>query len=123
MTTLPDRAPKSSSAMFDAVRDRCRAMSLAVWRCDTGGTIISEPDEPGLAGLWLRSSKIGSLIATAARECSNHSSPQVRQLFEGCWVIPIVHENRRRRIGITLAVALAPASLDSKTFTETCTAA
>lgn len=119
---MSDRTPRSSSAMFDAVRDRCKALGLAVWRCDTAGTIVSEPDEPGLAGLWLRSGRISGLVADAARECSSQSSPQVKLLFEGCWLVPIIHESRRRRIGITIGLALGAPALNSRIFTEACTA-
>ncbi|MBX3376859.1 MAG: HD-GYP domain-containing protein [Phycisphaeraceae bacterium] len=120
--TIPPPPTRASSALFDAARDRCRAQSLAVWRADTAGTLVAEPDEPGLAGLWLRSGTITSLISTAARELAGQAAPQLRELFPGCWLVPIIHEARRRRTALTLAVALSPAALDAQTFRDACAA-
>ncbi len=119
---MTDRTPRASSSLFDAVRDRCRGLSLMVWRCDTAGALVAEPDEPGLGGLWLRSGRISGLVNAAAREWVGQSSPQIRELFKGCWLIPIVHEQRRRRIGITLVMAIGPAALAAPEFAEACIA-
>src|SRR5262249_30017690 len=49
------------------VRDRCRLLGLPTWRTDTAGSVVEEPAESGLAGLWLRSARVSQLITTAAR--------------------------------------------------------
>jgi len=51
-----------------SIRDRCRELGLPTWRCDSGGAIAEEPAETGLAGLWLRSGHVGSLVSAAARD-------------------------------------------------------
>ncbi len=117
---MSDQPPRSTSGMLDTVRDRCRAMSLPAWRCDTAGTLVAEPSEPGLAGLWLRSSRISGLVETAAREWIGQATLSCKQIFDGCWLIPVCHEQRRRRIAITIGMALSPSALLHATFGESC---
>ncbi len=106
------------------VRDRCRALGLPTWRTDTAGTIIEDPGESGLAGLWLRSGRVSEIVSAAARAWSRQpSQAAVVEAFPGCWLIPIADEQRRRRVGTTIALALSPAALDSDMFAEACRAA
>lgn len=120
---MNERPSSSTGSMLDTVRDRCRAMLLPSWRCDTAGSLVTEPIEPGLAGLWLRSSQITALVEAAAKEWMGQTAPTPRQIFDGCWLIPIIHELRRRRTGITLAMAAMPAMLSAPAFLEACTSA
>lgn len=106
------------------VRDRCRALGLPTWRTDTAGTIIEEPSESGLAGLWLRSGRVSEIVSAAARAWARQPSQAVVvEAFPGCWLLPIPDEQRRRRIGTTIALALSPAALNSDIFAEACRAA
>jgi HD-GYP domain-containing protein (c-di-GMP phosphodiesterase class II) len=106
------------------IRDRCRALGMPSWRADTAGTIVEDPSEPGLAGLWLRSGRVSELVSTAARAWSRQpSKASVVEMFPGCWLIPIADEERRRRLGMTIAMALSPAALTSEMFAEACRAA
>lgn len=106
------------------IRDRCRALGLPSWRTDTAGTIIDEPSETGLTGLWLRSGRISDFVGAAAAAWARQPSQAVvTEVFPGCWLIPIPDEQRRRRVGTTIAMALSPAALTADAFAETCRAA
>jgi HD-GYP domain-containing protein (c-di-GMP phosphodiesterase class II) len=126
MSSSPSTAISTppSSALFDTIRDRCRALSLATWRCDTAGVLVAEPSDPGLAGLWLRSSKITAVVTQAAKAWSQQTTTlQMCSPFPGCWLIPIVHDQRRRRIALTVAMALGPAAQTAPIYSEACTGA
>lgn len=116
----------NSFSPIDTVRERCRALHLATWRCDTGGMIIEEPTEPGLAGLWLRTSQVADLVRSAALRWTSETKPEVinaRTLtgdVDGCWLVPLVEERQRRRAGITIVMALGPAVLNSALFVSAC---
>jgi HD-GYP domain-containing protein (c-di-GMP phosphodiesterase class II) len=112
--------PGTSASPGETVRERCRAMGLATWRADTGGVITEEPQEAGLAGLWLRSGHIGGLVADSAREWADNKRPTIRNLMPGCWLIPVPEEQNRRRTGMTLAMAMAPELLGSEDFSLAC---
>lgn len=118
---MSERPPSSAGGMLETVRDRCRAMSLPAWRCDTAGVLNAEPGEPGLAGLWLRSGRISALVEATAKEWTGQATLSSKQIFPGCWLIPVVHELRRRRTAITIAMALAPEALINPVFVEACT--
>src|SRR4051812_628648 len=102
------------------VRERCRALGLPTWRCDTGGAIIEEPVEPGLAGLWLRSGHIGGLISSTARSWIGVENPSVMNPAPGCWVLPVVDDPRRRRNGVVAAMAIGPDIIGSDLFQAAC---
>jgi len=105
------------------LRDRCRAIGLPVWRCDTGGAIVEEPVETGLARLWLGSGHITALVSNAARAWSTCGEPDVVNPIPGCWLIPIVEDYRRRRSGLVIAMALGPEILDGEPFDAACRSA
>ena len=102
------------------IRDRCRVLGMPTWRADTAGSIVDEPVEPGLAGLWLRSGFVENLVAGMALGASAAGEPEMSEAFPGCWLLPIVEENRRRRTGITIAMALSPEALDAACLGESC---
>lgn len=121
-------APATTFSPADTVRDRCRALRLATWRSDTGGAIVEEPTETGLTGLWLRSAYVQDLVTNAARNLAaqppstkpGQSEPDIVEATGGCWLIPLPEERRRRRTGLTIAMALGPALLDNPAFTAAC---
>lgn len=102
------------------IRDRCRVIGLPTWRCDRTGVIIDEPNEPGLAGLWLRSGPMARIIAETAHRWAERETPGVVEVMPGCWLLPLPEERRRHRYGFTIALACSPDSLDSDEFRRTC---
>jgi HD-GYP domain-containing protein (c-di-GMP phosphodiesterase class II) len=104
----------------DTLRNRCRSLHLPTWRTDTGGAIVDEPVESGPVGLWLRSPQIQAVVAAAALGWQNSDEPRIVEAFEGCWLIPLVEERRRRRTGLMIAMALGPSLLHSPTFSAAC---
>lgn len=119
---MNDGAPRIYSPQ-ETVRDRCRAMGMPTWRCTVDGTIIEEPVEPGVAGLWLRSGRVAQMIKQAADEWANDKQPKTKAAFPSCWLIPIPEEQRRRRTGMLVAMAMGPWALDSEAFGECCRSA
>lgn len=105
------------------LRDRCRGLGLPVWRCDTGGAIVEEPVETGLARLWLVSGRVSEVVAAAGKEWAQRPEPGVVRPMPGCWLIPVVEENRRRRSGLTIAMALGPEVLECEEFAAACRSA
>ena len=118
--TATEQAPASASAA--AARDRCRQLGMPTWRFDTGGAVVDEPSEPGLAGLWLRSAEITRRVAAAAATLTQSPS-QVVTLFDGCWLVALTEERRARRVGLMVAMALSESALSSEAFVVACTGA
>ena len=106
-----------------SIRERCRSLGLATWRADTAGVVVEEPAEPGLAGLWLRSGSVASLVAAAAREWAGNDRPSIRRLMPGCWLIPVPEEHRRRCTGMSLILAMGPELTKSEVFESSCRSA
>lgn len=73
------------------------------------GALIEEPGDPGLAGLWLRSAGVRSVVEDVARAAGEHLSPSVHAAAPGLWLIPVPLWRRRRRIGMVIAAAIGPA--------------
>jgi HD-GYP domain-containing protein (c-di-GMP phosphodiesterase class II) len=118
--------PSAQSHLYPAwatIRDRCRGLNLPSWRCDTGGAIVEEPTEPGLAGLWLRSGHIGGMVSAGARQCLGQEQPKAWSAAPGVWLLPVIEDPRRRRTGIVLAMALTPEVISSESFTAACRSA
>jgi HD-GYP domain-containing protein (c-di-GMP phosphodiesterase class II) len=107
----------------DSIRERCRALGLATWRADTAGVIIEEPPETGLVGLWLRSGQVSSMVSAAARDWSADHRPSVQRIMPGCWLIPVPEEQRRRRVGMSIILAMGPELLQAEGFVQACRAA
>lgn len=121
MTGTSDR--ERSTAAYAAVRERCRQIGLPTWRFDSGEALVEEPSEPGVAGLWLRSSEINRRVIAAARTWFGAGPVDVVQLFRGCWLAPLPEERRSRRIGMTAALALGEEALQSSEFLAGCASA
>jgi HD-GYP domain-containing protein (c-di-GMP phosphodiesterase class II) len=114
--------PAMEFSVAETVRERCRRLHLPTWRLDTGGTIVDEPTEKGLAGLWLRTPQVQALVRAGTADASG-GEPRVVTPMEGCWLIPLVEESRRRRTGLTVAMALGPAMLKMPLFAGACRSA
>ena len=121
MTALPTR--EGLFTPYATIRERCRGLGLPTWRLDTAGVILDEPTEPGLAGLWLRSSDLSARVTVAAAPWLGDADPKPVALDNGLWLIPLVEQHRRRRLGLTVALALGPAGLESQVFAESCKSA
>ncbi|MFN0132189.1 MAG: HD-GYP domain-containing protein [Phycisphaerales bacterium] len=117
MTSADERAT------IRPVLDRCRALGLPAWRCDTAGAVIDEPMEPGQAGLWFRSHPIASAIEQEARRWAANAGEGVDPVAPGVWVIRLTESRRRRKVGGILLLALAPEGLATPIFAAACDAA
>jgi HD-GYP domain-containing protein (c-di-GMP phosphodiesterase class II) len=113
----------SSYEPAETIRDRCRALGLPTWRADTAGVITEEPADAGVFGLWLRSGRMATTIQATAKAWASAPKPSIHQPMPGCWLLPIPEEQRRRRLGITIAVAIGPELLTADAFVESCRAA
>lgn len=116
-------SPRFSLAAYERLAERCRTLGLSVWRCDNAGLIVREPEEPGAVGLLLRSDPIMSRVSGVAREWGRAATPQVKELFTGCWAMPIEETHRRRRTGMIVIVALGPEAVRSEGLEQACRAA
>lgn len=121
MTPTPGQNQVPSAAA--TIRDRCRSLGMPTWRCDTGGAIVEEPTEPGLAGLWLRSGHLGAMVTAVAKAWMDQREPAMVNPAPGMWMVPIVEDQRRRRSGIVAAMALGPGVLESEAFMSACRSA
>ncbi len=117
--------------MLDAVknsatttlRERCRAMSMPVWRADGAGKLTGPPDEPAPLGLWLRSGAITRLVSETTARWAVEERPDPTELFPGAWLIPIALMHRRERRGFLAVMALSPAGLQDEWFLAGCVSA
>ncbi|MCC6322028.1 MAG: HD-GYP domain-containing protein [Phycisphaerales bacterium] len=113
-------SPRFAQAVMERMRDRCRRMGLAVWKCDNTGLLLSEPEEPGPLGLLFRSPSFMSLVGGAVRGWADEKAPDVRGLSDGCWGLPIEESHRRRRVGFTVALAFGPGAVEGELVSRAC---
>lgn len=106
----------AASPTWATLRERCSAIGLSTWLSDTSGELVSDPNEPGVLTLWLQSQPVRSIVATAARVWSDQARPATIRPIDGLWLMPIVHELRGRRTGLTVAAAMGPAVIGSPLF-------
>ncbi|MBL9031526.1 MAG: HD-GYP domain-containing protein [Phycisphaerae bacterium] len=100
--------------------DRCRALGLAMWRCDTAGAIVDEPAEPGQAGLWLHSRALSQVVSQEGRRWATNAGEGVDSVAPGAWIIRVSEMRRRRKVGGFLLLALSPEGLESSFFASAC---
>lgn len=102
------------------VQERCREMKLPTWRMDARGTLLEEPEDPGLAGLWLKSGPIAAAVTRAAAVWDGQDPPEPFELFHGCWLIPLAEKRRRRVVGYLAAMAVSKEALVDAEFRRLC---
>ncbi len=102
------------------LRDRCRALGLPSWRCDAQGQLFAEASEGGLLSLWLQSPPVRMIVGEAARGWAAEETPKVMCVAPGFWLIPIRIEQRRRRVGLTIAAALGAEVVRTPLFELAC---
>ncbi len=112
----PNDAPQTT------LRERCRALGLPVWRLDTSGVVIDDTNQPGLAGVWLRSSVMCRMLADAVRRWNAQETPDRLELFSGCHIVPCLETIRGRRRGYTAFMFLTPEALQAPEFDAVCAA-
>lgn len=103
--------------------DRCRTLGLVVWRCDNSGLINAEPREPGPTSMLWGTRVLSHLVGELAKKWGSEESPDVEELFEGAFAIPLVERRRRTRIGTWVCLGLSPAALTSEHFLLACDSA
>lgn len=108
------------------LRDRCAALGVYTWRTDNAGLILDEPAHDGPVGLLLGSSTFTRLISKAAAGLSaagGRDAPDVVELFDGAWAVPLAEQRRRERTGWTIGLALSERGLASGFFAQACVGA
>lgn len=104
------------------MRQRCTGLGIPTLSIDASGAIAPAP--PASLGDRLAStpSFVGPLLA-AASSWGDQPAPGAVELFTGCHAVPIPVEERRRRVGYSVALAFAPSMLAQPELTEACRAA
>ena len=111
--------PEASATRI--LRERCSAIGLPTWRFSASGSPLSRPQEDGEAGEWLRSPFITELVAARALSWLEGGEIGPVKAFQGCWLIPIEEkQRRRRRVALTVAMAMSAVVFDSRGFLEAC---
>ena len=100
--------------------ERCAALGMPCWQFDASGREISGPGESGGAGAWLRTRVVSSFARDAAALWAMEEPPGDPEVFPGARLIPLQETRRRRRLSLTLAMALAPEALEGETFRAAC---
>lgn len=103
------------------LRSRCRTLGLLAWVLSADGTFRAEPEEPGLAGLWTKSSELLRLLREAGRAPLGPGAV-ITDVFPGCWVIQVSAHVRRSEDRL-LALALGRSALASESFEGICRSA
>jgi len=105
------------------LRDRCRQLGLVLWRFGPDGSAQESPGEPGVFGRWLRSRIVERGVAQAVGAWLNEEAPAIVEVFDGCWLVPVIEVQRRRRRAVIAAMALGPEALQSEQFLAACQSA
>ncbi len=123
LLTLPTPIRDATPQSMAMLRERCSALGLPTWRCDSGGVVTQEPIEKGTMAILLGCAPITRLVSQHARQWSREDEPQICQMFPGCWAIPLAEFRRRDRVGTLVALALGAEALNDEYFQGLCSAA
>ena len=119
----PEPHPQRVTGAAAVLRERCALLGLPTWRFDRAGGTISEPDQKGAMGLWLRCGTVGRIVRQAATAWAASKDPGVTEIFPGCYLIPVLETHRRERIGYTAVMALSKRALEDEWFVAACSSA
>lgn len=113
----------SSLTSQQVLRERCAALGLAVWRCDNTGLVLADPEETGPAGMLWGASVLNQLISDVARRWGTEEHPDVVEIFEGAYAIPLPERRRKQRTGCWVCLGLSPGALVSDHIDLACNSA
>lgn len=120
---IPRSVADTSGQALRTLRERCDAVGIPTWRCDNSGLITSDPGASGPLGLLLGSSTFTRLVVRTAAMWGETDEPEITEIFEGCWAIPLPERRRRTRIGCLVGVCFSPEALASVYFEQACRSA
>lgn len=103
-----------------ALRDRCHALGIPVWRFAANGKVLAGPIESGPFGEWVRAPMITRMVAEAAAHWGECDDLELREIFPGCWLVPVEERRRRRRLSLTIGLALTPEVFRAEQFLAVC---
>lgn len=104
---------------LDTLRERCAALGLPVWRLDAAGDVVEKPASEG-SRAWAASPSFEALVTSKARAWGAGADPAVCEAFAGCWLLPLVETERRRRVGYRVVVVGSLASLTNEVVRAAC---
>lgn len=110
----------SAADVSGTLRQRCLELGIPIWQCDGAGAIVSQPEEPAAIRAWLRSAALRTRVESAALAWSRIAVPGAAELFQGCWLLPVVEKSGTRRISLMGALALCESMLGAAEFYEIC---
>jgi HD-GYP domain-containing protein (c-di-GMP phosphodiesterase class II) len=114
------RASISAADVPGTLLQRCLELGIPLWQCDGAGAIVSQPEEPLSIRSWLQSPALRMRVESAALAWAKAAEPAATELFEGCWLLPLVEKRGTRRIGLMAALALCERVLGAGEFYEIC---
>ncbi|MAE60598.1 MAG: hypothetical protein CMJ49_04475 [Planctomycetaceae bacterium] len=103
--------------------ERCATMGVAVFYVDLDGHITQiagrgQPDQ------WLSGSPLlHDAVIRSVPQWNEQDDPGPQQAWLGCWVVPLLVAQRRRRLGYQVAVILTKDLPNSEQFVRMCDAA
>lgn len=106
-----------------AVKDRCRALGLALWILDEQGIPFHQAEGPEAALPWLEAPRVQDLIQEVTASWSVANGPRPLQLFPGCWLIPVWSSKGIRRSSALAVLGLDKVALDEPEFAQICESA
>ena len=72
----------------ERIAERCKSLKLPTWRL-AGVTTVAEPSGWGPADHWLRSSLLRQWMQQNLDDHPPRREDRARELFPGCWIIPL----------------------------------
>jgi HD-GYP domain-containing protein (c-di-GMP phosphodiesterase class II) len=103
----------------DVLLERCAALGLPVWRLDAGGHVVERPAVEG-GKKWVASACFEGVVTRLARTWESDADPMVCEAFPGCWLLPLVETERRRRVGYRVVVVASRGSLSDEIVRAAC---
>lgn len=119
MSERPLNQPPDPERAHDALAERCSALGLPMWRLDASGSIAGRPSADG-GRAWVAASSIGSLVERAVAGWAATAEPPVSEAFEGCWLLPLVETERRKRTGYRVVVVGALSCITNEHVVRAC---
>jgi len=115
--------PIARGDVFRLIRERLESQGAAMWRTNPAGTVIEEPSQDGLAGLWLSSPELASRIGRAVGSWDGQPPVEPEQVIPGAWLVGVPERFRRRVTAYTVGLLLGPGAIEGETFESLCAAA
>ena len=116
----PDPGQQHGSGLSAGLLQRCEALRLVCWHLSAGSDVLTEPQDKGPGGRWLRAAVLRERVWAFGREWIENDSNEPVELAPGCWLLPAIQKHNRRVSGVLIGMTFEPKVFAGKWFAGIC---